>query len=59
MEKNPSGKVAKTKAIESFKKAKSKAEEYVKDSEKLNDLIDKASKKASNKMRALDAFGLN
>ncbi len=55
MVKNRSGGAKKTKASESFKKAKSKAEEYVKDSEKLNELIDKASKKASRKIGALDA----
>lgn len=39
---------------ESFKKAKNKAEEYANDPDKLNDLIDKASKKANGKKGPLN-----
>lgn len=53
MVKNPSDHATRTKASRSFKKAKSKAEEYVNDSEKLNHLLDDASKKASGKIGAL------
>lgn len=42
-------KAEQAKDSESFKKAKNKAEEYVNDPEKLNDLIEKASKKAQGK----------
>ena len=54
MAENSSDSAKKTKASASFKKAKSRAEEYVKDSEKLNELIDRASKKATHKMGALN-----
>lgn len=54
MAKNQSDQAAKAKASRSFKKAKSKAEEYVGDSEKLNTLIDDASKKAADKIGALE-----
>jgi uncharacterized membrane protein YkvA (DUF1232 family) len=40
---------------EAFKKARNKAEEYVSDPEKLNDLIDKASRKANGSKGPLDA----
>ena len=53
MAENRSGAAKKTKASAAFKQAKSKAEEYVKDSDKLNELIDKASKKATHKIGAL------
>lgn len=46
----------KTKQSKSYKKAKSKAESYAKDPEKLNDLIDKASKKAIKKQGPLDGI---
>lgn len=46
----------KAKGSKSYEKAKSKAEEYVKDPEKLNDLIEKASKKANGKKGSLDAI---
>ena len=46
----------KTKNSQSYAKAKSKAEDYAKDPEKLNDLIDKASKKANGKKGPFDAI---
>lgn len=49
-------KAAKAKDSKSYKKAKSKAEEYAKDPDKLNDLIDKATKKAKGKKGPLDAI---
>jgi len=49
-------KADKAKDSKSYEKAKSKAEEYVKDPQKLNDLIDKASKKANGKKGLLDAI---
>lgn len=48
----------KAKYSASYKKAKSKAEDYAKDPEKLSDLIDKASKKANGKQGPLDAIWL-
>lgn len=56
MAKTNSEKAEKTKNSESYKKAKSKAEEYAKDPEKLNDLVDKASNKAAGKKESLDAI---
>lgn len=53
MTKNKSDAAAKAKASTAFKQAKSKAEEYIKDSAKLNELIDKASKKATDKIGVL------
>lgn len=55
-EKPNSGDAKRTKDSKSYEKAKSKAEEYAKDPEKLNDLIDNASKKASAKKGPLDAI---
>ena len=43
----------KTKSSAAFKRAKSRAEDYAKDPNKLNDLIDKAIKKAASKKGAL------
>jgi uncharacterized membrane protein YkvA (DUF1232 family) len=51
---NNESRAEKAKDSESFKKAKSKAEEYASDPDKLNDLIDKASKKANGKKGPLD-----
>lgn len=47
---------AAAKASISFKKAKNKAQTYANDSEKLNDLIDQASRKAFSKASALEAI---
>lgn len=41
--------IARVKISKSYEKAKSKAHDYVSDPGKLNDLIDKASKKANGK----------
>lgn len=49
-------KADKTKNSKSYKKAKNKAEDYAKDPEKLNDLIDKASKKANGKKGPFDTI---
>lgn len=54
-ESNSYSKANKAKDSEAFKKAKSKAEDYASNPEKLNALIDKASKKAKGKRRPLDA----
>lgn len=56
MAKNKADTAGKTKGSESFKKAKSKAEDYVNDPEKLNALIDKASRKATSKKGPLDGI---
>jgi len=48
-------KANKVKNSNAYKKAKNKAEEYTKDPEKLNELIDKAAKKANGKKGPLDA----
>ncbi len=48
-------KANKVKDSNAYKKAKNKAEEYTKDPEKLNELIDKAAKKANGKQGPLDA----
>lgn len=53
MVKNQSDRAARIKASRSFKKAKSKAEEYVNDAEKLNHLLDDAANKATDKLGAL------
>jgi uncharacterized membrane protein YkvA (DUF1232 family) len=47
-------KVKKVKDSSAFNKAKSKAEDYVGNPEKLNELIDNASKKANNRKGPLD-----
>lgn len=49
-------KAEKVKGSKSYEKAKSKAEEYAKDPEKLSGLIDEASKKANGKKGSLDAI---
>lgn len=54
--KSQSDPAAKAKASRAFQKAKSKAEEYVDDAEKLNKLLDDASKKAADKLGALGAI---
>lgn len=46
--------VDKTKGSKAYEKAKSKAEDYANDPEKLGDLIDKASNKANRKKGPLD-----
>ena len=48
-------KAKKAKDSEAYKKAKNKAEQYAGDPGKLNDLIEKASKKANGKKGPLDA----
>lgn len=53
MAKNKSDAAAKAKASTAFNQAKSKAAEYINDSAKLNELIDKASKKATDKIGVL------
>ena len=53
MTKNNSDAAAKAKASRAFNQAKSKAAEYINDSAKLNELIDKASKKATDKIGVL------
>ena len=53
MTKNKSDAAAKAKASRAFNQAKSKAAEYINDSAKLNELIDKASKKATDKIGVL------
>jgi uncharacterized membrane protein YkvA (DUF1232 family) len=54
-ESNYESKIKQAKGSEAFKKAKNKAEEYASDPEKLNELIDTASKKASGNKGPLDA----
>ena len=53
MTKNKSDAAAEAKASRAFNQAKSKAAEYINDSAKLNELIDKASKKATDKIGVL------
>jgi uncharacterized membrane protein YkvA (DUF1232 family) len=48
-------KVDKAKESKAYSKAKSKAEDYVKNPQKLNDLIEAASKKANHKKGPLEA----
>jgi uncharacterized membrane protein YkvA (DUF1232 family) len=55
-ESNNDSKARKAKDSKAFKKAKNKAEEYASNPDQLNDLIDKASKKANDKMGPLDAI---
>lgn len=54
-ESNNDSKAKKAKDSEAFKKAKSKAEDYASNPEKLNELIDKAYQKANGKKGPLDA----
>ena len=55
-ESNNDSKARRAKDSKAFKKAKNKAEEYASNPDQLNDLIDKASKKANDKTGPLDAI---
>lgn len=52
---NDDSKAKKAKDSKAYKKAKNRAEQYANDPGKLNDLIDKASRKANGKKGPLDA----